>query len=217
MSYPPDPNNPYGPPQPQPQGYGYPQQQPQPQPAAYGYPQQPQQAAYGYPQAAGYGYPPVAQPQSMPGLVMTTRVLLFVIGGVQVLIMGALFIGAAGAKSVANQHSSSSTTTAFGNMAAGILLVFAVLYLLAAILSITLGVKFGSGGPATRVTTIVYASIFLLIGAFVMISGIAGSSQTPGSAGFGIVFGGLWCGICILWIVAMSTRDGVAWFNRPRY
>lgn len=72
MSYPPDPNNPYGQQpgygqQPQQPGYGYPQQGQQP--PAYGYPQQgqPQQpydaAAYGYPQqgqqqaAAGYGYP----------------------------------------------------------------------------------------------------------------------------------------------------------------
>jgi uncharacterized RDD family membrane protein YckC len=76
MSYPPDPNNPYGQPQqPQQPGYGYPQQQPQqpaygypqqqPQdPAAYGYPQQPpadpyaQQQAYGYQQPGQYpGYP----------------------------------------------------------------------------------------------------------------------------------------------------------------
>ncbi|MEZ0065383.1 putative RDD family membrane protein YckC [Streptacidiphilus sp. MAP12-20] len=80
MSYPPDPNNPYGQPQqpnpygqqppqqpqqPQP-GYGYPQQPQQPQPG-YGYPQQPpadpyaqqqQQQAYGYPQQPQYpGYP----------------------------------------------------------------------------------------------------------------------------------------------------------------
>ncbi|MFD8592219.1 RDD family protein [Streptomyces sp. NPDC059637] len=64
MSYPPDPNNPYGQ-QPQQPGYGYPQQgapqQPQP---GYGYPQQgaPQQPGYGYPQQGvppqqGYGYP----------------------------------------------------------------------------------------------------------------------------------------------------------------
>ncbi|MFI9784807.1 RDD family protein [Kitasatospora sp. NPDC051984] len=54
MSYPPDPNNPYGQPPQQP-GYGYPQQPPQ-QPG-YGYPQgqvPPQQAyGYGYPQAPG--------------------------------------------------------------------------------------------------------------------------------------------------------------------
>jgi uncharacterized RDD family membrane protein YckC len=72
MSYPPDPNNPYGqqpqqPPygqQPQP-GYGYPQQPQAPQQQPYGYPQQPQadpyaqqQAAYGYQQQPGYqAYP----------------------------------------------------------------------------------------------------------------------------------------------------------------
>ena len=66
MSYPPDPNNPYGQQAPQQPGYGYPQQgvPPQgvpPQPG-YGYPQQPpvdpyaQQAAYGQ-QQAPYGYP----------------------------------------------------------------------------------------------------------------------------------------------------------------
>ncbi|MFJ8044737.1 RDD family protein [Kitasatospora sp. NPDC096147] len=60
MSYPPDPNNPYG--QQPPQGYGYPQQgAPQGQPG-YGYPQQPPQGqpGYGYPQQApqaGYGQP----------------------------------------------------------------------------------------------------------------------------------------------------------------
>ncbi|MFI5532341.1 RDD family protein [Kitasatospora sp. NPDC051853] len=59
MSYPPDPNNPYG--QQPPQGYGYPQQgAPQGQPG-YGYPQQPPagQPGYGYPQQpqAGYGQP----------------------------------------------------------------------------------------------------------------------------------------------------------------
>ncbi|MEV4561559.1 RDD family protein [Kitasatospora sp. NPDC049285] len=60
MSYPPDPNNPYGQqppapgyPQQQAPGYGYPQQQ-APAPG-YGYPQQ-QAPGYGIPQQ-GYGYP----------------------------------------------------------------------------------------------------------------------------------------------------------------
>lgn len=58
MSYPPDPNNPYGQPQ-QPNPYG---QQPPQQPNPYG--QQPQQPGYGYPQQQpGYGYPQQQQPQ----------------------------------------------------------------------------------------------------------------------------------------------------------
>ncbi|WP_030259459.1 MULTISPECIES: hypothetical protein [Streptomyces] len=202
MSYPPDPNNPYGQPPAAP-GYGYPQQAP---PVAYGYPQQ----------APGYGYPPVAQPPSMPGLVMTTRVLLFVVGGVQVLLAGFLIIVAAGAKKVANEHSTGSDTAIFGNAAAGVLLVLGVVYLLAAVLSITLGAKFGKGGPATRITTIVYASIALLLGLLVLAGAVTGSAQANG-AGFGVIVGVLWIAICIIWIVAMSTRDGVAWFNRPRY
>ncbi len=69
MSYPPDPNNPYGQPQqpnpygqqpPQQPGYGYPQQQQPPQPG-YGYPQQPPADPYaqppGYDQQAGYQQP----------------------------------------------------------------------------------------------------------------------------------------------------------------
>ncbi|MGF1432238.1 RDD family protein [Kitasatospora sp. LaBMicrA B282] len=62
MSYPPDPNNPYG--QPQQAPYGMPQQQnPYGQPPAYGYPQQ-GAPGYGFPQqaAAPYGYAPAAPP-----------------------------------------------------------------------------------------------------------------------------------------------------------
>jgi len=59
MSYPPDPNNPYGQPQQPPApGYGYPQQAPPPAPG-YGYPQQtpPPAPGYGIPPQQGYGYP----------------------------------------------------------------------------------------------------------------------------------------------------------------
>ncbi|MFD7902868.1 hypothetical protein ACFV4G_11535 [Kitasatospora sp. NPDC059747] len=211
MSYPPDPNNPYG--QPQQPGYGYPQQAP---PAA----------GYGYPQPAAqpvYGYPPVApQRMSMPGLMVTARVFLFIIGAVQVFITAGLLIGAAGAKKVANEHTTGSDTAIFGNAAASVLLVIGVVYLLAAVLSITLGVKFGSGGPATRITTIVYGAIALLLGLGVLVSSITGgaNSQVAGAAagaGVGVGIGVLWIAICVLWIAAVTTRDGVAWFNRPRY
>jgi uncharacterized RDD family membrane protein YckC len=58
MSYPPDPNNPYGQQPPPPPGYGYPQQAPQP---GYGYPQQPP-AGYGIPQQGGYPNAAYVQP-----------------------------------------------------------------------------------------------------------------------------------------------------------
>jgi len=87
MSYPPDPNNPYGQ-QPPPPGYGYPQQAPPP--AGYGYPQQapPQQPGYGYaqqvPPQAGYGYP------QMPGTIQANNGYIAIpnLGTVQVATMG---------------------------------------------------------------------------------------------------------------------------------
>jgi uncharacterized RDD family membrane protein YckC len=72
VSYPPDPNNPYGQPQQAPYGmppqapYGQPQQQsPYAQPPGYGYPQQPPMPGYGFPQQppqGPYGYAPVPPP-----------------------------------------------------------------------------------------------------------------------------------------------------------
>ncbi|MBD0690509.1 hypothetical protein [Streptomyces sp. CBMA123] len=206
MSYPPDPNNPYG------------QQPPAP---SYGYPQQPPQAApgYGYPQQApptvpGYGYAP-AVPQTMPGLVTTARVLLFIVGGVQaILAIVYLLIGAA-AKDVtstaAKASSSDDPFTAIGDAAAGVLIVVAVLFGLFAALSITLGAKFGKGGNNVRITTIVYGSLGGLVGLLILLGAV-----TAGTA-MGFVMAGLWLAISIIWITAMCVQDGVNWFNRPRY
>ncbi|BAJ28869.1 MULTISPECIES: RDD family protein [Kitasatospora] len=94
MSYPPDPNNPYGQ-QPPPPGYGYPQQAPPP--AGYGYPQQapppPADYGYGYPQPqvppqVGYGYP------QMPGVpqVANGYLTLAHLGPVRVAGMGQRFL-----------------------------------------------------------------------------------------------------------------------------
>ncbi|MFJ9947110.1 RDD family protein [Kitasatospora sp. NPDC091207] len=86
MSYPPDPNNPYGQ-QPPPQGYGYPQQAP---PAAgYGYPQQPPQAPqYGVPQQPAYGYAP------MPGTIQANNGYINIaqLGTVKIATMGQRFL-----------------------------------------------------------------------------------------------------------------------------
>ncbi|QKW19903.1 RDD family protein [Kitasatospora sp. NA04385] len=91
MSYPPDPNNPYGQQPPQP-GYGYPQQAP-PQQPGYGYPQgQQQQQPYGYPQQvppqAGYGYPqPAGTIQANNGYINIAHV-----GTVRIATMGQRFL-----------------------------------------------------------------------------------------------------------------------------
>ncbi|MFI9269205.1 RDD family protein [Kitasatospora sp. NPDC052896] len=67
MSYPPDPNNPYG--QPQQAPYGVPPQQ-----NPYGQPGYGQQAGYGYPQQPGYGMPP-QNPYGQPGYPVAPPVL----------------------------------------------------------------------------------------------------------------------------------------------
>ncbi|WP_316523727.1 hypothetical protein [Kitasatospora brasiliensis] len=212
MSYPPDPNNPYGQPPAAP-GYGYPQQAPPPQ-AAYGYPQQ--APAYGQP-APGYGqygYQPMGVPQSMPGLMVTARVLLFIVGGTQVL--GALFclLGAMATKGAMSQSKSTDEgLLAIGDAAAGVLAVVGVVAALAAALSITLGVKFGKGGNSVRVTTIVYGVIGGLIGLLGLVSSFA---ATTGQAA-NLVVSLLWIGISVIWITGVCTKDAVTWFNRPKY
>ncbi|MFG2842500.1 hypothetical protein ACGF12_04905 [Kitasatospora sp. NPDC048296] len=201
MSYPPDPNNPYGQPPAAP-GYGYPQQAA----PGYGYPQQAPMAA------PGYGFaPPV--PQSMPGLVMTARVLLFIIGGVQVILAGFCLIAAAVANDAVNKTTTSSDDwiSSIGHAAAGILLVIGVVWALAATLSITLGAKFGKGGNGVRITTIVYGSIASLFGLLDLIGGINTKITVN------IIMGLIWIAICVIWITAMCVREGVNWFNRPRY
>ncbi|MEU9042126.1 MULTISPECIES: hypothetical protein [unclassified Kitasatospora] len=203
MSYPPDPNNPYGQPPAAP-GYGYPQQAPPAPPAAYGYPQQ----------APAYGYAPAA-PASMPGLVMTARVLLFIVGGVQAILTIIYLVIGAAAKDATNtiKHTTTSDNpfTAMGDAAASVIIVVAVLFGLFAALSITLGAKFGKGGNTVRITTIVYGSLGGLVGLLILLGAISAGTAV------GLVMAFLWLAISIIWITAMCVRDGVNWFNRPRY
>jgi uncharacterized RDD family membrane protein YckC len=92
VSYPPDPNNPYGQPAPPP-GYGYPQA-PQQAPG-YAYPpqQQPQAPGYGYQQQApGYGVPP--QGYAPPGTLQANSGYINIpyLGTVKIASMGQRFL-----------------------------------------------------------------------------------------------------------------------------
>ncbi|PKV87398.1 hypothetical protein [Streptomyces sp. TLI_146] len=205
-----DPNNPYGqaPPPPQaPPGYGYPA-------APQGVP--PQQA-YGYPQQQP-GYPAypggmMMAPQ-MPGLMQTARVLLFIVGAVQVLIgIVFLFIGAA-ANDVSNKSDDTFGDTPFGDIghaAAGIMVVVALLFLGLSALSITLGVRLSRGRQGVRITTMVYG----ILGAVVGVLALVGSANNDSSGG--LIWALLWISFGGIMAAAMMTRDGSAWFNRPRY
>ncbi|MEU0032548.1 MULTISPECIES: proline-rich domain-containing protein [unclassified Streptomyces] len=196
-----DPNNPYGPPQGQPSGYP-----PQGQPG-YGYPQDaPQQPGYGYPQA-----PPVQQspyggypggPMVMPGGVKSARVMLFVIGGLQVL--GAILIAfSAVAVSAAKNNAELKDDVRFQQLAdysAGALWGVTVAVLAWGVLAIWLGVKCANGGNGVRITTMVFGILTAILGIYPFI--IVGLAHTV---------------LAILIAVFVGKADGEAWFNRPKY
>jgi hypothetical protein len=194
-----DPNNPYGAPQQQPSGpgYGYPQQQ---QPAG-------QQPGYGYPQQqAGYpAYPGGAQvPQSMPGLLVTARVLLFILGGFQIIFGLIMLLGAAGTDMLTDsQLSDAGLDGISADAVTGIFVAVGLIFLLLSPVSITLGVKFGKGGNGVRVGTIVYGGFGVLLGLLMFVGG-----------GF---FGVLALAFSGIMIASCVTASGKAWFNRPKY
>ncbi|MDI9884083.1 hypothetical protein QMZ92_06650 [Streptomyces sp. HNM0645] len=188
-----DPNNPYGQQQGQP-GYGYPQGQQQPQPG-YGYPQAPPVQPY------GGGHP--GAPLSMPGLMQTARVLLFIVAGLQIIVGIVAAFAIAAAQDVADSVGAGEQTGPL----AGLGFVVVLILLAFAAWAIVLGVKFAKGGNGVRVTTIVYASLFIL-GSLTNFAGGETSSAVGGVIGLAI--GGII-------LAAMVNSSASAWFNRPRY
>ncbi|MDN3024516.1 hypothetical protein [Streptomyces sp. S.PB5] len=206
-----DPNNPYGPPPQQPPaapGYGYPQQ-----PAPPGIP--PQQAYPGYPQQPAYpGYPGGNMiPQSMPGLLVTARVFLFIISAVQIIGTLVLLYFAAFASDLsdAGDDLGFSTASDGGDIAAGVFGVFALIGAALATLSITLGVKFGRGGQGVRITTVIYGALGAIVGLLGLFVGLdSGLASSVIGPLLWIVFGGVIA-------AAPVVPSGTAWFARPRY
>lgn len=218
-----DPNNPYGqPPQQPPQpplpqqpptvpgynydyGYGYPQQQTYPGYA--GYPGQP-----GYP---GAGMMPPQSMPSMPGLLTTARVFLFIIGGVQILGgLAWLYIAAFVSDVTDGATSGSASLESFddaGHAAAGMLVFIALLTLGIAALSITLGVKFSRGGQGIRITTVVYGALGSVVGLIALFAGLDTGSATA------VVFPLIWVVFAGVITAAPVVPSGTAWFARPRY
>ncbi|MFD8420675.1 hypothetical protein [Streptomyces sp. NPDC059466] len=213
-----DPNNPYGPPPQQPPtappgapGYGYPQAPPNLPPQGYGYPQQP--GYPGYP--AGYHQPP----QTMPGLLMTARVFLFIISAVQILAALGWFYVAAIANDVsdaADRYSSTSNDpfSSFSDgadIATGVLLLIALVAAGLAALSITLGVKFGRGGQGIRITAVVYGALGGIFGLIMLFVGLDSGMASA------VIFPLIWVGFAAVITAAPVVSSGTAWFARPRY
>lgn len=198
-----DPNNPYGPPQQQPQqpapGYGYPQQTP-PQQPGYGYPTAPPLGQQGYGQPGYGGYP--GGPLTMPGNVKAARVMLFVIAGFQVI--GAILVAlSAVAISAAKNDEELKDNVDFQQLAdysSGALWAFTVIVLAWGIFAIVLGAKFNSGGNGIRITTMVFAIITAVLGIYPF-----------------IVIGLVHTVLAVLVAVFVGKSDGAAWFNRSKY
>ncbi|MEW2634628.1 hypothetical protein AB0903_24045 [Streptomyces sp. NPDC048389] len=174
-----DPNNPYG--------------QPQGQPG-YGYPQAPPVQPY-----AGGGYP--TGPQEMPGGVKAARVMLFVIGGFQVI--GAIFaaMAAIGLNEAKNDPALKDDLQfqQVADMSVGAVWFITLLILGWGVLAIVLGAKFGSGGNGIRITALVFGVITAVLGIYPFI--IVGLVHTV---------------LAILIAVFVGKSDGAAWFNRQR-
>ncbi|MEU6826783.1 hypothetical protein ABZ921_39785 [Streptomyces atriruber] len=203
-----DPNNPYGQPPQQPPaapGYGYPQQGP---------PGVPPQQPYGYPQQPAYpGYPGGnMMQQSMPGLLVTARVFLFLISAVQILgAIGFLYLAA-----IANDVSDSADDfglddAGIGDAATGVFVILGLIAAGLATLSITLGVKFSRGGQGVRITTVVYGALGAIVGLIYLFVGL---DTGLASAIIGPL---IWLVFGVIITLAPVVPSGTAWFNRPRY
>ncbi|MFH8560548.1 hypothetical protein [Streptomyces sp. NPDC017988] len=204
-----DPNNPYGQPPQQPPaapGYGYPQQGP---------PGVPPQQGYGYPQQPAYpGYPGGnMMPQSMPGLLVTARVFLFLISAVQIL-FAIIYLYAGAIASDAGDSGEDLGLSGMGDAGdavAGIAIIAALIAAGLAALSITLGVKFSRGGQGVRITTVVYGALGGVVGLIMLFIGL---DTGLASAIIGPL---IWVVFAVIITVAPVVPSGTAWFNRPRY
>ncbi|WP_435974460.1 hypothetical protein [Streptomyces sp. Qhu_M48] len=195
-----DPNNPYGQPQGQGQGqqpgYGYPQQAPQgvPPQQGYGYPAAPPVSPYG-----GGGYP--GGVTEMPGSVKAARVMLFVIGGLQMI--GVVFgvLGAMGLAAAKDdpQLKEDVQFQQIADMSVGAVWGITALILAWGVLAIVLGAKFRSGGNGVRVTALVFGIITAILGLYPFL--IIGLAHTV---------------LAILIAVFVAKSDGSAWFNRNK-
>ena len=205
-----NPNNPYGQPGQPSQPPPPPQQPPTASGYTYGYPQQQPYAGY------GYGYPGGAMmpAPSMPGLLMTARVFLFIISAPQILAgLAWIYVGAF-VSDVTDDATSVvplKSVDDAGHAVAAVLVFIGLVSLGFAALSITLGVKFGRGGQGIRVTTVVYGALGTLVGFVFLIAAIDGG---PAAA---VLYALLWVGFGVVITVAPMVAGGTAWFARPRH
>jgi hypothetical protein len=141
-------------------------------------------------------------PQSMPGTVVTARVLLFVMGGIWALIAVVFLVLAFSVQSVSAELPAEAAAD-LADLGAGLAVVVALLTGGMAALTIVPASMFGRGGTGTRVTSIIGASLNTLLA----LASVADSPLT----------GIIWLVVGVLSIVFCSQRQAGAWFGRARY
>ncbi|MFJ6478656.1 hypothetical protein ACIQK6_00720 [Streptomyces sp. NPDC091682] len=219
-----EPQNPYGqqpPPQGQP-GYGYPQQAPQGIPPQSGYAYL-QQAPQGYPGGPG-GYP--GAHMEMPGGAKAARVILFIVGALQVLgglfaiIGGAVFAAVlAEAGSSSSSSSSSSSAEELSAVAGTVGVVIGIVFIGLSLWPILTAAKMAKGRGGVRVSGIIYGSLQTFFAAF----GVLANLITLGTdehvpVGFGVVASlpsliSLALGLTI--VIGLAKAGD--YFRRPQY
>ncbi|GHA66702.1 hypothetical protein ACIQRS_06880 [Streptomyces termitum] len=185
-----DPNNPYGPPQGQQPGYG----QPQGQQPGYGYPAAPPVSPYG---AYPGGPAPYGAPMPMPGTVKAARVMLWIMGILQILVG---IIAAFAGSMLVNEAGLDSTASA---TATGVIVIIGLIGVALGVWGVIIAAKCANGGNGIRISGIVYGSL-------VTAGGLANMAQGQGASVVALVLG-------ILIIVFFSKADAAAWFKRPRF
>ncbi|MGW1772180.1 hypothetical protein [Streptomyces sp. NPDC002104] len=148
-----------------------------------------------HPAAAYPGGPAAAfVPQEMPKAVRTARIALFVGAGLN-LVTGLFLLVLTAAGTVTDE-------TGEAGLAAGVLLIVALLTVLAGVACLVIGLAFRTGGNRVRIAAIVVAA---LAGANALIGLVTGDGMSVPSVAFTAVV--LSC--CL-------KKDSAAWFRRPR-
>ncbi|WP_409470377.1 hypothetical protein [Streptomyces sp. HC307] len=175
--------------------------------------------SFGYVQQPGY----VSGSLEMPQRVKATRIVLFLLAGFLIILGLAALVQAEAAQIALNDPYSpySGSSGPLGSVfyeakqeaaaqaeAARSGMVGGVIY---ALIAIVLAARFGKGGNALRIGTIVYGAWHCIVGTFTL-------GLTASTAPAAIVMAALVeLAAGVLLIVFMVQKDGVAWFSRPRH
>ncbi|MEU0038198.1 hypothetical protein [Streptomyces sp. NPDC006333] len=184
------------------------------------FPPQPQMTpSFGYMQQPGY----VNAPLDMPQRVKAARIVLFLLAGFLIILGLAALVQAEAAQSALSDPFSpySGSSGPLGSAmyeakrdaaaqtdAARFGMVGSAIY---AVIAIVLALRFGKGGNALRIGTIVYGAWHCIMGTFAL--GLTASSAPAATVMAALVQ--LAAGVVL--IVFMAQRDGVAWFSRTRH